>query len=386
MRILHLVTRRQRRGAEVFAAQLADGLVQEGHDVLLAGLFAPSPDPLVPLLAPAQDLSGQAESRLSYGLLSDLIALTRSFQPDLVQANGSATLKYASLARTLSGGRWALVYRNISIASQWLRGPAHRMLGQLLVRNVTHVAAVSRLSEEDFRRTYRVPPERTSTIPIGVHVPLKPQLPGMRERLAGAAGIAPSSDLLLHVGSFSREKNHVWLIEAFSRILLRRPAAHLLLVGEGALQGRVEAEVAERGLQNRVHLLGTRGDVPTLIGGADLLLLPSTIEGLPGVILEAAAQAVPTVATNVGSVTEVVENNRTGAVVPLGDMTLFTTAVCRLLGNTAERQAMGNAAYRLVKERYSMEAVVRQFDQLYGRLCNKKPPQAPTEESLRAWR
>src|SRR5688572_17881081 len=106
MRILHLVTRRQRRGAEVFAAQLADGLVQEGHDVLLAGLFAPSPDPLIPLLAPAQDLSGQPESRLSYGLLSDLIALTRSFQPDLVQANGSATLKYASLARALSKGRW----------------------------------------------------------------------------------------------------------------------------------------------------------------------------------------------------------------------------------------------------------------------------------------
>ena len=100
MRILHLVTRRQRRGAEVFAAQLADGLVQEGHEVLLAGLFAPSPDPLVPLLAPTQDLSGRPESRLSYALISDLIALTRSHAEIRIGLSPRAGLALLTAARS----------------------------------------------------------------------------------------------------------------------------------------------------------------------------------------------------------------------------------------------------------------------------------------------
>jgi glycosyltransferase involved in cell wall biosynthesis len=386
MKILHLVTRRQRRGAEVFAAQLADGLVQEGHEVQLVGLYAPPADPLVPLLAPVHDLTGREEDKLSYSLISEIADFTKAFAPDVVQANGSSTLKYASLAKTLSGGRWPLVYRNISIASQWLRGPAHRFFGQLMVRNVDHVAAVSRLSEEDFRITYRVPPERISTIPIGVHIPPQPQLPGLRDRLAGVSGVSPDSELLLHVGSFSPEKNHVWLLDAFTRILVRRPAAHLILVGDGALFDAVEAQVADRGLQQRVHLLGSRADVPTLIGGADLFLLPSTIEGIPGVVLEAAAQAVPTVATDVGSVSEAVDDGRTGILVPLGDKECFTAAVCSLMASPAQRRAMGAAAYKLVSDNYSMAGIVSRFERLYGHLCNRDPVKPESSgESLRAW-
>jgi glycosyltransferase involved in cell wall biosynthesis len=384
LKILHLVTRRQHRGAEVFAAQLADALIQEGHHTRLVGLYEPPADPLVPLLAPARDLNGAADRQLSYTLVRRVAELIREFGPDVVQANGSATLKYAALAKVASGGRWPLVYRNISIASQWVRSPARRLFGQWLVSHVTHVAAVSFRSQEDFQRTYRVPPARITTIPIGVRLPPTPRLPELRERLLGLTRLPKDADLLLHVGSFSPEKNHIWMVDAFVGVLETRTAAHLLLVGDGPLRRGVESYVADRGLQQRVHFLGTRADVPTLIGGADLLLLPSTIEGIPGVVLEAAAQAVPTVATDVGSLAEAVEDGYSGVLVPAGDMQAFIAAVAGLLREPGKRRAMGEAANRLVKERYSMESVVSRFERLYQQLCDRPSVEAPTE-ALRAW-
>ena len=365
-----MVTRRQRRGAEVFAAQLSDGLVRNGHEAILVGLYPPPSDPLTPATARAHDLSGRPQRRLSYALISELSDLIRKARPDVVQANGSATLKYASLAKTLSRGRWPLVYRNISIASHWVRSPAHRMWGRWLMSNVGHVAAVSSKSGEDFRRTYGVPESQISAIPIGVHVPSAPRLPELRVRLVELARISHDAEILLHVGSFTPEKNHLWLIDAFSRLRELRPSAHLLFVGDGPLRPRVESAARDKGLQDEVHVLGTRTDVPELVGGADLLLLPSTIEGIPGVILEAAAQAVPTVATAVGGISEAMQDARTGVLVAPGDMAAFVSAVAELLADPVRRGTMGAAAYTFVKERYAMELIIARFEQLYGELCN----------------
>ena len=190
MRILQLVARRQRRGAEVFAALLSDGLTIKGHEVELVGLYPPPCDELTPAVARTHDLSGRPDRRLSYALISELRNLIRKMCPDVVQANGSATLRYASLVKLLSRGRWALVYRNISFASHWVRSPAHRLWGRWLVRNVGHVAAVSSKSGEDFRRTYGVPQSRISVIPRGVQVPAAPRLPELRLRLVEVARIS----------------------------------------------------------------------------------------------------------------------------------------------------------------------------------------------------
>ncbi len=370
MKILQLVTCRQRRGAEVFAAQLSDGLAGNGHEVILVGLYPPPSDALTPATARAHDLSGRPERRLSYGLISELRDLIRKTRPDVVQANGSATLKYASLAKMLSRGRWPLVYRNISIASHWLRYPTHRLWGRWLMRRVGHVAAVSNMSGEDFRRTYGVAESRISAIPIGVHIPAVPRIPELRVRLVELTGISRDSEILLHVGSFTPEKNHAWLIDAFSHLHEQRPSAHLLLVGDGPLRSRIESAVTRKGLHDEVHLLGTRADVPTLVGGADLLLLPSTIEGIPAVLLEAAAQGVPAVATAVGSISDAVQDGRTGVLVAPGNMPAFVSAVAELLGDPVRRRTMGAAAYTFVKEHYAIERIITRFEQLYGELCN----------------
>jgi glycosyltransferase involved in cell wall biosynthesis len=372
MRIVQIVTRRQRRGAEVFACQLGDELSRRGHEVALVGLFPAGPDPLTPARGTVTDLDG-ASGPLSLRLVRDVGALLRRFQPDLVQANGSVTLKYAAIAKRWSGGRWPLVYRNISIASYWARRRTQRLWGQWLMRSVEHVAAVSGESGVDFGKTYGVPESRITAIPIGVEIPAVSDRTLERERLTRLAGLPSDSRAVMHIGSFSPEKNHVWLLDAFRVIVDREPGARLVLVGDGALKALVESTIQELGLRDHVRLLGARSAAAALLAGADVFVLPSLIEGIPGVILEAAAQGVPTVATSVGSVDEAVLDGQTGKLVASGDKEGFVSAVVGLLHDSELRSRMGAAARQFAKERYDMAEIVSRFEALYERLSNGAP-------------
>ena len=105
-----------------------------------------------------------------------------------------------------------------------------------------------------------------------------------------------------------------------------------------------------------------------MLNGADLFILGSTIEGLPGVILEAAIQSIPSVAVNVGGVGEILMNGKTGILIPTHDATKFSEAVIELLQNKELRKKMGDNAYLYVKENFGLERSAEQFEALYKSL------------------
>ncbi len=113
-------------------------------------------------------------------------------------------------------------------------------------------------------------------------------------------GIPADAVVIGHVGRFSRQKNHGFLMRIFSRIAVLEPRAYLLLVGDGELRLDIENWVALAGLSDRVIFLGSRPDVPRLMAGAmDLFLMPSLHEGLPLVLIEAQAAGLPCVISSV---------------------------------------------------------------------------------------
>lgn len=367
MKILHLVTRRQLRGAEVFAAQLADGLVRRGCPSVVLGLYPPGDPPLEPSEAEAEDLGPEPSGGpLSWRLVRTLADRITEHRPDVVQANGSDTLKYSVLARRICRGpQPALVYRNISVASRWLRGPLHRAWNRWLVRRVDRVAAVSEDARRDFIATYGYPWERIVTLPIGVRIPGEPGREEARRILEELTGLPTEVPCVIHVGSFTPEKNHAGLLAAFREVHRSVPEARLVLVGDGPL--RSETLAAAEGLRasGSVHWLGARRDAADLLAGAELLALPSRIEGLPGVVLEAAARAVPSVATRVGSLAEAVVHGETGLLVPPDDDEAFARALGALLNDPARRRRLGDAARSHVQEHYDLDRVVDAFLDFY---------------------
>jgi glycosyltransferase involved in cell wall biosynthesis len=227
------------------------------------------------------------------------------------------------------------------------------------------VVAVSHTSADDFIRTYTVPAERIVVIPQSVRVPDVIGAAEARRTLATLAPVPHDAPILMHIGSFTPEKNHVWLLRRFRELRGTHPDAHLVLVGDGPLRATVDRVITELGLSNRVHCLGSRTDADTLVAAADILVLPSLVEGLPGVVLEAAACAVPAVASDVGGVSEAIVDGETGILIEIGEPEPFLTAVASLLGDPERCRSLGRRARERAATSFSFELALAEYDRLY---------------------
>jgi glycosyltransferase involved in cell wall biosynthesis len=176
--------------------------------------------------------------------------------------------------------------------------------------------------------------------------------------------------LLLSVARLDPLKGHRTLLEAFSHITKVRPLAVLVLVGEGAERATLEAQASTLGLTARVRFTGGLADVRPALASADVFVLSSDAEGMPGAVLEAMAMGLPVVATDVGGTSEALDGGSAGVLVPPRDPQALAAAVAALLDAPERRRALGARGRALVAERYSVEHVVDETDALYRRLLN----------------
>jgi glycosyltransferase involved in cell wall biosynthesis len=371
--VLQVVTRRQLRGAEVFAGQLSQRLATAGHPVRLVGLYPPGEPPLETPGVPTGDLSPRILSGVSPRLVLRLAAEIRRFEPQVLQANGSDTLKYSVLARRISGRRPVLLYRNISLASRWVRTPLHRLWNRRLLHAVDHVVAVSERSRTDLEASYGLSEDRITVIPRAVETRFAEPEEPPREALVQATGCDPSSPVIVHVGSFTPEKNHRGMVEVLRLVHKSHGDVQLVFFGDGPLRSEIRAEVEHRGLGDRVFFPGTLPEAAELTEGADLLLLFSLVEGMPGVVLEAGARGVPVVVSDVGGVRELVLDGDNGWLVPAGDTVACADAIRSLLDNASLRCRMGESLRSTVRAHYDLGAITERYRALYRSLSSEDP-------------
>jgi glycosyltransferase involved in cell wall biosynthesis len=372
VRILQLITQNQLRGAEVFAAQLSDGLADRGHAVVLAAVCGTEEALITGPNVRQVALRGALDGRLpiSPRACRNLRRLVHECRPDIVQANGSETLKYAVLLRARYPSP-PVVYRNISIMSMWSSSGTKRRLVAAALRHMSHVVAVTAVGAEDLVENFGVPPTRLSVIPIGVTVPppvTDDEREAARQRVRARFGLPPRCPLVVHVGSFALEKNHGDLVQAFRLVLRTLPDARLLLVGEGPLRAHVEAMVASAGVDASTVFAGSLPDAARVIAAADVLVLPSLREGLPGVVLEASAAGIPTVAYNVGGLGEIVEDEASGVLVKERDVPELSEALCRVLTHPGFAARLGEAARVRMAAGFDLDTAVKRFEELYRSL------------------
>ena len=142
----------------------------------------------------------------------------------------------------------------------------------------------------------------------------------------------------------------------------------------------LKAELEHLGIAGRVHLLGDRIDVPDLLAGMDLFVLPSRWEGLSVSIMEAMAAGLAVVATDVGGTAELVVNGETGLLVPPADVQALARAVTQLLQDESGADRMGRLGRRRVLSKFTHARMVEQVESLYVSLLIKqglKPGVAP---------
>jgi sugar transferase (PEP-CTERM/EpsH1 system associated) len=169
------------------------------------------------------------------------------------------------------------------------------------------------------------------------------------------------------VGRMQAEKDQVTLVRAFHQALGRQPRLRLVLVGDGPLRAAVEAEVRALGLQDHVWLAGMRSDVPVVLRGLHVFVLPSRAEGISNTVLEAMASGLPVLATSVGGNAELVVHGQTGLLVPPADPGAMADALASMVAE-GRYLAMGRAGRERVVQRFSLQAMVNSYRLLYDEL------------------
>ena len=156
-------------------------------------------------------------------------------------------------------------------------------------------------------------------------------------------------------------------IEAFAAAFRENPRLRLTMIGGGPLKAQLQNQAAAAGLAEviAIHDRLSPEDALKRIKESDLMLMPSRRESFGVAALEAAAFAVPVIATRIGGIPEVVQNEATGILIPPGDVGALTNAILRLAGDDGLRAKMGRAGYEFVKKRFELAVCVTQMEALY---------------------
>ena len=361
MKILQIIQRSQLRGAEIFACQLSEELQKQGHEVHVLILFGEKSSVLLFTLS-FEYLQANEKSRwFDFDGYKRLSQFVKKGNYDIVQANAGDTLKYATLSKKIYKWKSKLVFRNANKISDFLNTLPKRMLNRWLMNSVDGVASVSEECRLDFISTFSWKQKPITCLPIGIKViDTRPYL-SLEE-----IGIQGKGPFLLNVAGFVKEKNHAGLFRIFIKLLSAYPDAKLLLIGEGRLQSECKEFVIQNQLVDKVFFLGKRNDVLQIMGCCDAFLLPSLIEGLPGVILEAFSMRLPVVANDVGGIKEIVVNQKTGRLVQKNNEEEFLSAIINSFKSSNEE--LTKTAYHLATEEYSIDKVSKQFYQFYTTL------------------
>lgn len=388
VRALHLISNLDVGGAQEVVRSLAPALSRAGASVAVATMRdGPLREPLEAAGIPVTVVRGRSRSMVgdprAFGELrriyDDLARVVDAHRSQVVQTHLMRSLDFLVLALSRRSYRpsviWTFHNARLDLRAdqlpgrRWLLRPkraGYRGLYRRASRAAAALVAVSddvaRAIDDDLRPV----PGRLVTIPNGVEM----------ERYAGRAapgaraeiGIPSGVPLLMCVAKMLEQKGHRHLIDALAAIGHGGEPIHVALLGDGPLREEIEARARSAGVVDRVHLLGTRPDVPRLLAAADGFVLPSLWEGLPMALLEAMAAGLPVIATSVSGTRQVVEDERTGLLVAPADSAELATAMQRLATDRGLRARLGAAARDHVRAEFSVDRQAERHLELY-RAC-----------------
>lgn len=352
-RLLQVITTTDRRGAETRAVELGPALQERGWAVDTVALAPGAHGGGLPVTA----LGGR---RLAAATLRAL--RSRAHGTAAVIAHGSTTLPASALA--LAGTRVPFVYRNIGEPGDWATTPLRRLRSRVLLGRARAVVALTDAIAVTLTRDFAVRPERVCVIPHGVPAAsFPPVTAASHARARERFGLAPDVPVLVYLGALSPEKDVATAVDAMSRL----PGVHLLVAGDGPDRTALEARSATVA-PGRVRFVGSVQDPSEALAAADAIVLPSRTEGLPGVLIEAGLMGLPAIATDVGSVSDIVVDGVTGRLVPPADPDGFARAIRDVLDDPV---ALGDAARAPCRDRYELKVVAEAWDGLLGRILDR---------------
>jgi glycosyltransferase involved in cell wall biosynthesis len=361
-KIVHIIPTLVRGGAEKQLALLAAGLRAAGWNVEVCALTHGGP------WAAYLEQAGVPYTVLGKRFKVDplawwrLVRYLRRARPQLVQTWLFAANSY---------GRTAALAAQVPVivASERSSDPwkaSHEFALDRWLARYTQRIVVNSSGVRDFYVEHGLPAEKFTIIPNAVEPAPPCAMP--RAELLRSLGLPAEAKIILAVNRLWPQKRVQDLIWAADLLKVVRDDVRLLIVGEGPQRARLERFCRQIEVQDRVHFLGDRPDVPQLLAHSELLWLASGYEGLPNAVLEAMAAGVPVVATDLPGTRDLVVPGVTGYLVPVGDRAGLAREALRLIETPELARRLGQAARERAARHFSLQAMLERYATLYSDL------------------
>jgi glycosyltransferase involved in cell wall biosynthesis len=361
MRLLFVNSIQMFAGGEVWMLRALRALQRRGHEVWLC-------------CRPHTELADRAaEAGIPVKLVNfrgdfdpicilRLVRFMRRNRIEAVLTNMDKELRNAGIAAKLAGVRAVIPRRGIDypLKNRWRYRFAYNVLATRVLAN-SHATKRALLQNAPWLDETRI-----EVIHNGIEI--EAFLQSARRSFRAEWNIAAHAPVLGFVGQLDERKGLGVLLSAFELIHQRIPEAKLVLAGEGPLREMIESEAREKGWEQNVVLAGFVDDVAAVMHALDVLVLPSYWEGFGLVIIEAMACARPVITTNLSSMPEIVEDGRTGYLIPPGDANALAERALALLQDRSLRERMGQAGRGRVAEHFSHEKMIDRLEELFERM------------------
>ncbi|MBL8177154.1 MAG: glycosyltransferase [Bryobacterales bacterium] len=364
-----LTTGLARGGAEKQVVLLATGLRKRGWTVSVESLLPPQ--------AFVEELSACGVPVLSLGMhrgIPDPRAIWRlsrrwqCFRPDVVHCHMVHANLLGRITRLMAPPKVL-----ISTAHSIWEGPRWRDWAYRLTEPLTDLTTnVSQMALARYVADGLVGRDKAAFVPNGVDLSRFLPDAGLRSEKRHELGWG-GRFVWLAVGNLRVPKDYPNLLDAFAHHCRESQATHLAIAGNGDLLSMLSQKSRDLRIHDRVTFLGAREDVAELMQAADCFVMSSEWEGLPLALIEAAASALPTIATSVGGNGEVVADGVTGFLVPPKDSEALSAAMSRMLHLTdSQRQQLGAAGRNRAEALYGIENILSRWENIYVQLLQAR--------------
>jgi glycosyltransferase involved in cell wall biosynthesis len=352
MKIAHVVDSMEVGGAETIVSQMCRLQREQGHDPCVYAVAA-----LGALGERMREEGFAAKPNVGRRLPDATRSFFRVFKEtrfDVVHLHNPTPAIYAAVAARMAGVPSVVSTRHSLVAPP--RNAVAELKYAVAARFCDWIVGICDATANNLKSMHSVPARKIVRVYNGA-VPLK--------RAAKEQWPAKSGFTLLYVGRLAPVKNHSLLLNAFRAALSSLPGLRLWMVGDGSERQALESLAAQLGIAAQVTFWGQQLDVTPFFSAADAFIMSSKSEGLPISLLQAFSLGLPAIVTDVGGMAEVVRLAKAGYAVPAADAAQMAAAILRLAGREAEREQFSMNAQAAFHARFTLEAMVDAYMELY---------------------
>jgi len=358
MNILFINSIQMWGGGEVFLMDIMSGLRERGHKIYLLCRY--DTELAENAWKKKFDVTGM---RFGGDLDPIVVWKTQKFMRekkiDVVCTNLDKELRFGGIAAKLAGVKAVIPSREVDV-------PLKNNLRYRFVYNflVTHLIVNSNATKNSVMKSAPWLKENKISV-IYKGISLRPYEIKPTKSLCEELGFNEKTKFVTFIGQLEKRKGIKYLLEAWKSIHSKHEDSVLLFVGKGPMKEYIEEFISSNNLESQIKLLGFRNDIPSILQQSYLLTLPSLYEGFGYVLVEAMAARIPTVATNVSSIPEIVDDKNTGLLVPIEDSIKLADAISYLLNHPNETKSMGMLGRKIVENKFKIDLMIDNFEKVF---------------------